>query len=90
MNTAKAVRTRPVDYDPSPCAPVAAFITDPLIRWMFPDPWPYLDYFPLVVKYLADGSFERSSEYRCEKFGAAALTLPGFAPLAGRAAARRQ
>lgn len=60
---------------------VAAFIADPLICWMFPDPKQYLDYFPLVLKYFAGRAFEHSSAYRSDDFKGAALLLPpGVSP----------
>lgn len=76
MHTPEAVLARPVDYDRSIAALVAAFIADPFIRWMFPDPKQYLDSFPLVLKHFAGGAFEHSSAYRADDFLAAALWLP--------------
>lgn len=64
------------DYDRSIAALVAAFISDPFIRWMFPDAKQYLQYFPQVLKYFAGRAFEHGSAYRSEDFKAAALWLP--------------
>jgi ribosomal protein S18 acetylase RimI-like enzyme len=68
-------------YDRSIATLVAAFIADPFIRWMFPDPKQYSDYFPLVLKHFAGGAFEHSSAYRSDDFMATALWLPpGVSP----------
>ncbi len=76
MHTPSAVLAHSADYDRSIASLVAAFITDPLIRWMFPDSKQYFDYFPLVLKYFAGGAFAHSSAYRSANFKAAALWLP--------------
>lgn len=81
MHKPKAVPADSTDYDRSIGSLVAAFIADPFIRWMFPDPKQYLDYFPLVLKYFAGRAFEQSSAYRSDDFKAAALWLPpGIGP----------
>lgn len=81
MHTPSAVLAHSADYDRSIASLVAAFITDPLIRWMFPDSKQYFDYFPLVLKYFAGGAFAHSSAYRSADFKAAALWLPpGVSP----------
>ena len=81
MQTPKAVQAQLADFDRSIATLVAAFIADPFIRWMFPDPKQYLDYFPLVLKYFAGGAFEHSSSYRTDDFMAVALWLPpGVSP----------
>ena len=81
MHTPAAVPAQAGDYDRSIASLVAAFIADPFIRWMFPDPKQYLDNFPLVLKYFAGGAFEHSSAYRSDDFKAAALWLPpGVSP----------
>lgn len=69
------------DYDRSIATLVTAFISDPFIRWMFPDAKQYLHYFPQVLKYFAGRAFDHGSAYRSEDFRAAALWLPpGVSP----------
>lgn len=81
MQTPKAVPAQLADYDRSIATLVAAFIADPFIRWMFPSPTQYLEYFPLVLKYFAGGAFGHSSAYRSDDFMAVALWLPpGVSP----------
>ena len=76
MHAHQVVPAHPADYDRSIASLVAAFIADPFIRWMFPDPKQYLDYFPRVLKYFAGEAFEHSSAYRSNDFAGAALWLP--------------
>ncbi len=64
------------DYDRAIATLVTAFISDPFIRWMFPDAKQYLHYFPLVLKYFAGRAFDHGSAYRSKDFKAAALWLP--------------
>lgn len=71
-----ATRASLSDYDRSIAALVTAFISDPLIRWMFPDAKQYLHYFPQVLKYFAGRAFDHGTAYRSEDFNGAALWLP--------------
>ena len=54
----------------------AAFVSDPLVRWMFPEPHRYLTYFPQVLTHFAGGALKHASAYRTAGFEAAALWLP--------------
>ncbi len=76
MSGSLAIRASLSDYDRSIAALVTAFISDPFIRWMFPDAKQYLHYFPQVLKYFAGRAFDHESAYRSEDFKAAALWLP--------------
>ena len=76
MSAPSATRASLSDYDRSIAALVTAFISDPFIRWMFPDANQYLHYFPQVLKYFAGRAFDHGSAYRSEDFKAAALWLP--------------
>ncbi len=60
---------------------VTAFVDDPFIRWMFPQPKQYLSAFPLVLTYFAGAAFENQTAYRTEETNGAALWLPpGISP----------
>lgn len=60
---------------------VTAFVDDPFIRWMFPEPETYLAAFPMVLKYFAGAAFEHRSAYQARKAKGAALWLPpGVSP----------
>ena len=76
MFAPSATSASSTDRDRSIAALVTAFISDPFIRWMFPDGKQYLDYFPQVLKYFAGRAFDHGSAYRSEDFAAAALWLP--------------
>ena len=64
------------DYERSIAALVTAFVSDPFIRWIFPDGKQYLEYFPLLLKYFAGRAFDHGSAFRSEDFAAAALWMP--------------
>ncbi len=66
----------PADRERSIATLVTAFTTDPLIRWMLPEPAQYLTYFSQVLGFFAGGAFEHGSAYRTDDFMAAALWLP--------------
>jgi ribosomal protein S18 acetylase RimI-like enzyme len=53
-----------------------AFATDPLSRWIYPDPHQYLSYFPEVVRLFAGNAFEQGTGYYVDAFLGVALWLP--------------
>ena len=55
---------------------VLAFITDPVVRWCYPDPHQYLTHFPDFVRAFAGKAFEQRSAYYVDGFSGAALWLP--------------
>jgi len=55
---------------------VAAFITDPLARFLWPSPYDYLHAMPSLTREYASGSFEHGSAFVSANFGGAALWLP--------------
>ncbi|WNM58366.1 GNAT family N-acetyltransferase [Candidatus Nitrospira allomarina] len=64
------------DYDRAIATLVTAFVSDPFIRWMFPDAKQYLHYFPLALKHFAGRAFDHETAYRSEDYKAVALWLP--------------
>jgi ribosomal protein S18 acetylase RimI-like enzyme len=64
------------DYDRAIAILVTAFISDPFIRWMFPDAKQNLHYFPLALKHFAGRAFDHETAYRSEDYKAVALWLP--------------
>ena len=64
------------DFDRSIATLVAAFIADPLVRWMFPNAKQYFCYFPQLLKHFAGGALDHGSAYRSENFEATAFWLP--------------
>ena len=52
-----------------------AFASDPVARWMYPDPNQYLNYFPQFIRAFAGKSFEQGTAYVAPGSGGAALWL---------------
>jgi ribosomal protein S18 acetylase RimI-like enzyme len=60
---------------------VAAFIADPVERWLWPEPWAYLTHFPAFVAAFAGGAFESGSVSTLDGGAAVALWMaPGTEP----------
>lgn len=58
-----------------------AFSTDPVARWMYPDPSEYLRHFPEFIRAFAGQSFEKGTAYLAPNAAGAALWLgPGIEP----------
>ncbi|MGD9630572.1 MAG: GNAT family N-acetyltransferase [Pyrinomonadaceae bacterium] len=58
-----------------------AFSTDPIARWVYPDPHEYLTHFPEFIRAFAGKAFERSTAYLSPRAKGAALWLgPGVEP----------
>jgi len=55
---------------------VVAFSSDPIARWVFPDPHEYLTYFTQFVPLFGGGAFEHGSAYCADDFVAVSLWLP--------------
>lgn len=53
-----------------------AFSTDPVLRWIYPDPSHYLAHMPQMVRAFAGSAFPRGTAYCVEGFLGAALWLP--------------
>jgi GNAT superfamily N-acetyltransferase len=60
---------------------VLAFSTDPVLRWVYPDPYQYLSHFPNFVRAFAGRAFEQRTAYYTDGFSGVALWLqPGIEP----------
>jgi ribosomal protein S18 acetylase RimI-like enzyme len=55
---------------------VMGFSSDPITRWVFPEPHQYLTYFTELVPLFGGGAFEHGSAYCTDDFAAASLWLP--------------
>lgn len=55
---------------------VAAFADDPAVRWMYPEPGQYQDFFPDFVRAFAGASFACGSAEGLEGWAATALWIP--------------
>jgi ribosomal protein S18 acetylase RimI-like enzyme len=54
----------------------AAFVTDPVARWAFPEPAVYLETFPAFLRAVAGRAFEHASAHATMDFSGSALWLP--------------
>ena len=54
----------------------AAFIADPLMRWMLPEPAAYIEGFPRMLRVYAGDAFVQASAHATSDFGGGALWLP--------------
>lgn len=74
---------RAVEEERSRCTAAlgAAFIADPLLRWMFPDAEQYLTTFPKLMLPFGGAAFDLGTAHRTDDFRGVALWLPpGVAP----------
>ncbi|MCW5890757.1 MAG: GNAT family N-acetyltransferase [bacterium] len=67
---------RPDEVPQAISAIVAAFITDPFARFLWPSPYAYLQSGPAFVRAFAGRGFACGSAYVCADFSGAALWLP--------------
>ncbi len=76
-DTPTAVRlAKTEERDQTLGAIVAAFITDPVNRYVMPTPHLYLDTMPLVTKYFGGGALDHGTAWVAGDFAGAALWLP--------------
>ena len=66
----------PVEERNTVDAIVLGFSTDPVLRWLYPDPASFLGHFPDFVRAFAERAFEHGSAYYTEGFTGGALWLP--------------
>lgn len=65
-----------------------AFVTDPVVRWIYPDPHQDATYWPRIVDAFGGRAFESGTAHRLEDFAAVAVWLPpGVGPDEGSMAA---
>jgi GNAT superfamily N-acetyltransferase len=53
-----------------------SFVTDPLLRWMYPDLKTFVDYAPLLAKAYGGRAIDHRSAYYVEGYSGASLWLP--------------
>ena len=76
QTTAVAVCGSQTDERCTVDAMVLAFSSDPVIRWLFPDPESYCAHFPEFVRAFGGRAFEQRTAYHVDRFFGAALWLP--------------
>lgn len=64
------------EQDRALAALTAAFITDPLNRWMFPETHRYLEHFPDGARMMGTPAFQSGTAFGTDDFAAAALWFP--------------
>jgi GNAT superfamily N-acetyltransferase len=55
--------SKPADVERAVAVLVTAFVNDPFMRWLFPDPEQYLRHFPLFVRIFGGKAFQNNSAY---------------------------
>lgn len=87
MNSPDILRVTDNEAERAIAALVAAFIADPLVRWLFPDPRDYLAYFPRLQR-VHFGRVQAAGGVRCTAdFRATAVWFPPGAHPDGEAIA---
>jgi ribosomal protein S18 acetylase RimI-like enzyme len=77
MTTRVSIAVEPVsDRQRAVATVVAAFIADPVVRWVFPDAATYLAHSPELVRRFGGKAFDEGSAYSAEDYAGIALWLP--------------
>ena len=76
MTSTAVVKATAEDADACVAALLIAFSTDPLLRWVFPEPYRYLSCFEAMTSVIAMASIASNSAYRSADAAAAALWMP--------------
>jgi GNAT superfamily N-acetyltransferase len=76
VSTIPAKTATPSDRDHIIAVLALAFSADPGARWIYPDPYKYLRYFPDIIKAFGGRAFERGTAHYVDGFFGAALWLP--------------
>ena len=81
MTPTRVVGIDPVDRLRAIATLTLAFASDPVVRWIYPDPYQYATFWPRFVEAFAGFAFEAGSALRTDGFSAVALWLPpGIGP----------
>jgi ribosomal protein S18 acetylase RimI-like enzyme len=75
-HTSHVVTATPEDRDRCTATMVAAFVNDPLIRWMFPDAEQYLAVFPQVGRHYGGAAFDLGTAFRTDDHAGSAWWIP--------------
>lgn len=67
---------RASDQDRAIATLLTAFVSDPVMRWLYPDPQQYLTHFPVFARLLGGKAFEHDSGYSADDYRGVALWLP--------------
>ena len=53
-----------------------AFSSDPVVRWVYPEPHSYLQHFPQLARYFGGRAFENTTAFGVHQFAGVALWIP--------------
>ena len=76
MSRAKIQTVQPSEIERAVAVELLAFVSDPVMRWLWPDPGEYVRQFPRFVRSFGERAFEHGSAHVSEDFGGVALWLP--------------
>ena len=74
--TPTVVPASPEDRERATASLVAAFVNDPLTRWMFPDTEQYLRVFPEMLLHFGGTAYELGTAHRTDDHAGVALWIP--------------
>ncbi len=76
MQSADVHEIEAEDRERAVAVQVMAFGSDPVMRWMYPDPQAYLEHYPKFVAAFGGPAFEHGTAYQADDFGGVSLWLP--------------
>ena len=76
MSRVKIQTVQPSEIERAVAVELLAFVSDPVMRWLWPDPDEYVRQFPRFVRSFGGRAFEHGSAHVSEDFGGVALWLP--------------
>ena len=81
MRSTSVAVVAPADRQRAIATLTLAFVSDPVVRWVYPDAEQYVESWPRFVDAFGGRAFESGTADRVEDFAAVALWLPpGVAP----------
>lgn len=76
MDTVSVRELEPAERERAIAIQVMAFGSDPVMRWMYPEPNAYLTHFPRFAEAFGGGAFQHGTADEGGDFGGAAFWLP--------------
>jgi len=76
MSSPAIVSAPPDDRERVLATLTTAFASDPITRWVLPEPHRFIKYFPPILEHMGGGAFESGGAFRSGDFGGASLWLP--------------
>lgn len=76
MTTPSIISAAPGDQRGVLSTLTVAFASDPIVRWVLPEPHQYVTFWQPILGHMGGGAFESGSAFRSDDFGGACLWLP--------------